>query len=373
MLKINNALSRETPPTAECFEWEGGVNWEDQTKEKCIIDWKEVKPRLKEDAGFSKEAAEIWKRYFDILFDGLKLLVKINDNEKTLREDAQDLYNRLFPEGILDRVALLDLLLVRPDDEKIDSFIDLVNTEAAREAAEAIFDYSAFSRRPDFPELVRLLDVNVCPYCGRAFTGTAKKKSTGKYFRTNQVDHFLPKSIYPQFALSLWNLIPSCASCNNRKNDIVTDSLYPYAQEMGDSFRLCTEGTDGLDYMISTAKGSKFRVAFKAFPESTEPGELELIRRARAEIDMLGLDALYASHKDYVRDIYRQRYDFDDAYIDSLIRTFPLLFRTREDVRALLYMKRIEKENIGSAPLDKLTRDIDTEISELLLKSKIII
>ena len=53
------------------------------------------------------------------------------------------------------------------------------------------------------------------------------------------------------------------------------------------------------------------------------------------------------------------------AYVEMLLRAFPELFHSREELRAMLYFKSIAAERIGSAPLDKLTRDVDREIDEL--------
>lgn len=51
-----------------------------------------------------------------------------------------------------------------------------------------------------------------CPYCQQSFSFTVTKK-TGK-FRPS-LDHFFAKSDYPYLAISLYNLIPSCAICNS--------------------------------------------------------------------------------------------------------------------------------------------------------------
>lgn len=77
-------------------------------------------------------------------------------------------------------------------------------------------------------------------------------------------------------------------------------------------------------------------------------------------------DVLYReSHNAYVCAIFEQRYVFNDAYLDSLIDSFPDLFKSREEARQLLYMKRYDEDALGAAPLAKLTHDIDEEISRL--------
>lgn len=44
---------------------------------------------------------------------------------------------------------------------------------------------------------------------------------------TSELDHFLPKSIYPEYSVLPTNLVPCCSVCNNLKGDKVSDSLGP--------------------------------------------------------------------------------------------------------------------------------------------------
>lgn len=46
----------------------------------------------------------------------------------------------------------------------------------------------------------------ICPYCG-------KPEDTSSF----RIDHFLPKSEYPVFALTPVNLVPCCSECNEKK------------------------------------------------------------------------------------------------------------------------------------------------------------
>lgn len=62
-----------------------------------------------------------------------------------------------------------------------------------------------------------------CPYCG------IKK--------VNTLDHFLAKSIYDAFAITITNLVPCCADCNKRKKEkkytaIEEMYLHPYFEDI---------------------------------------------------------------------------------------------------------------------------------------------
>ncbi len=60
---------------------------------------------------------------------------------------------------------------------------------------------------------VRLLDVRYCPYCNAETVGTAHLPSSE---HVPDIDHILPKGIYPLLSLSLYNLVPVCNRCNSR-------------------------------------------------------------------------------------------------------------------------------------------------------------
>lgn len=63
------------------------------------------------------------------------------------------------------------------------------------------------------------LDQNVCPYCNANFIHTVQSKqhlSSAASRGMADLDHFLPKSIFPIFSITLSNLVPSCIYCNQR-------------------------------------------------------------------------------------------------------------------------------------------------------------
>ena len=51
---------------------------------------------------------------------------------------------------------------------------------------------------------------NICGYCGKRFDITLSD---------SQIEHFKPKSKYPEFKHDYQNLILSCSTCNNKKRD----------------------------------------------------------------------------------------------------------------------------------------------------------
>jgi len=84
------------------------------------------------------------------------------------------------------------------------------------------FDYEKFSEKANCWSAYSLVcahNLRICPYCHAHHinyhvdpTATTLQK---QYRIRPPLDHFLPKSIYPYLAVSLYNLIPSCTQCNS--------------------------------------------------------------------------------------------------------------------------------------------------------------
>ncbi|ELB2166853.1 hypothetical protein QNZ92_003473 [Vibrio parahaemolyticus] len=67
-------------------------------------------------------------------------------------------------------------------------------------------------------QLCKSVAPRICPYCNRNYTPVIYSPDTN--FCRPELDHFIPKSLYPMFAVSFYNLIPSCHSCNHNKQDL---------------------------------------------------------------------------------------------------------------------------------------------------------
>lgn len=68
--------------------------------------------------------------------------------------------------------------------------------------------------RKYYDQLKQLAPYSRCPFCGLGQVAT--------------LDHFLPKSLYPQFSVTPINLVPSCRDCNSIK--ITNSAAHPEDQ-----------------------------------------------------------------------------------------------------------------------------------------------
>ena len=87
------------------------------------------------------------------------------------------------------------------------------------------------------------LNISVCPYCNAdtVFASIVLKKGKGAIPIRSALDHYYPKSKYPFFAISLYNLVPSCDRCNSkikeRREMHNYDTTHPYADNFHDGIR----------------------------------------------------------------------------------------------------------------------------------------
>lgn len=88
-----------------------------------------------------------------------------------------------------------------------------------------VYSYS-MSGSHDFRNRIYSLVPGRCPICDKRWG-----------FDDKNLDHILPKSKFPQFAITPYNLVPTCSTCNDRKNDdygkdISTGVFNPYFHEI---------------------------------------------------------------------------------------------------------------------------------------------
>ncbi|MBY8933987.1 hypothetical protein [Pseudomonas fluorescens] len=101
-----------------------------------------------------------------------------------------------------------------------------------------LFDYGRFSTKGaahwNAYSLCQKSSYRLCPYCQQGLAITIFRDKHTKSLRPT-LDHFYPKKKYPFLALSLYNLIPSCHSCNSSlkgDTDFYTEAhLHPYEND----------------------------------------------------------------------------------------------------------------------------------------------
>ena len=209
----------------------------------------------------------------------------------------------------------------------------LFGAEASDSEAKRI-DYNAY-------KLVKDLNISTCPYCNRN-TVYNLNQSDG---RTSEIDHFYPKGKYPYFAISFYNLIPSCKVCNKLKMEDEIN-INPYEESFNESFKFLVENAN----FYHSVDG--FKLALKS-----EDHEVQ------KQIDTFKLDDLYQNHKDIVLELIQKEAIYNESYLDELLTQYEgTLFKNREDLQRLISGGYVSDDEIGKRPLSKLVKDISAEL-----------
>lgn len=192
-------------------------------------------------------------------------------------------------------------------------------------------------------ELIDKLGIKVCPYCNRNFINNATYGEQGVR-RTSQVDHFFSKDKYPYLAMSFYNLVPSCPSCNHLKGNQSID-YSPYDK------RFKTNELLHFDYQFLSIDGfddeRQLKVTLKSINEHMD-----------RNICVLRLESQYKMHNDIVFEMIKKKQIYTDSRLTEIEKHFGHLFLNKEEMRRVLYGNYLQEEAFHKRPLSKLTSDI---------------
>ena len=211
-----------------------------------------------------------------------------------------------------------------------------------------IFNYGEIISKGNMAyEIMSILNVNVCPYCNREYTNTIMK-GKNKVIRPD-FDHYYSKSEYPIFALSLYNLIPYCKICNQKKREKSFHydiNMYPFEEGVEDKKVFTYELPD---YKIKIQK------------EDMEDKYGRFLKNAR----ILNIEEIYdGAHRNVVKNIIQKHKSMNEKIIDVYNQRLGTTISQDENVLKFI-LGYTSKEEIKNVSLSKLKNDIiDTLFDE---------
>lgn len=179
--------------------------------------------------------------------------------------------------------------------------------------------------------LMEKMGISVCPYCNRSYTSVVDED--GVSVRA-EFDHFYPKSDYPILALSLFNLVPACPTCNHLKK-----------QELLEHNPWTKYGKDKPVFKVDTSKD--------LFPSNPDI----IIENENLNTQKLGIKQLYNTHKDYVLDILNRIQAYNPSTYSAIVNDFQGI-RSEADLQRIIWGNYTEETDEMKRPLSKLTVDI---------------
>lgn len=199
--------------------------------------------------------------------------------------------------------------------------------------------------------LAKELDVKTCPYCNREYTFSRKLRN-GREVHP-EFDHFYPKSKYPYLTLSLYNLVPSCHTCNHLKMEHEI-GMNPYYKSFDDE--------EMRFVLVDKVTGE--RVAHNVRDHWVfDPSKVEVkIENANENVSVFGLEEVYSDHTDVVADIVAKAQAYNESFYQSLVDSYSGLGKTPSEIFRLIWGTYMDPLEYGLRPLSKFTKDVLEEL-----------
>ena len=212
-----------------------------------------------------------------------------------------------------------------------------------------IFNYTNLQSNKIKPFFEDNLLISTCYYCNIDFINTYNAKSKKKNKFT--LDHYFDKSTCPYLALSLYNLIPSCYTCNSKIKGITefnslapSSKKYDFVQKVKFKIKLdasCKslhiKNKDDIDINLKENYSNDFENFIK---------------------DML-LNERYNVHKDIVFDMIEKAELYPESRLKELQDLTSIPFQQiKKDIFNLID----ENEDLSKKPFSKLIKDISEEL-----------
>jgi hypothetical protein len=238
------------------------------------------------------------------------------------------------------------------ENNNFEQYLNSLNYSAHKKSylKNKYFNYSSVISYTESGEknsywLMNQLNIKVCPYCNRSYTFTIDSENG---ICRPEFDHFYDKATYPYIALSFYNLIPSCPTCNHRKGNDVID-INPYSEGFGDN---CKFNIDKIEKCILDSQ------SFGLWTVDFLKGN----KKFNSNIKTFLLHEFYNQHKDYIAEIVYKALAYNSGYYNSLIETFTKQGLSEKEMKLMIFGNYIDEEDLGNRPLSKLTKDIIEQI-----------
>lgn len=199
----------------------------------------------------------------------------------------------------------------------------------------------------DKHKFINYLGLDTCPYCNRSYIYTLSRSSRIK----PEIDHFYPKSRYPFLAISYYNLIPSCQTCNgiggkHDKDPIPEGLVNPYLLSSSDfkfSYKI-----KSINFLNPRIDKKSVDVLFK--------------KNIAGHLNVFKLQELYQEHSDHIIElIIKSKISYSDIY-RKYLGSYKGLNLSDKEIDRLIIGNYTTEEELHKRPLAKMYRDIGKEL-----------
>ncbi|CAL2087248.1 hypothetical protein [Tenacibaculum sp. 190524A05c] len=217
-----------------------------------------------------------------------------------------------------------------------------------------VFSYSTFIKKEKKYNAYILsskLDKNTCTYCNRNYTNTVVSENGEKIIRP-QFDHWYPKKKLSLLALSFYNLIPSCSTCNTSiKGDQIFKIgvyIHPYLDKINNK-----------DFKFSYRYSSKTKSGFAI--KLLYPNNDHVVRRTMRSYK---IEEVYNAHTEELKELLKIKQAYSERYLSILSsNTYNGLNISQEELYRLAFGVYYDEKDFSKRPFSKMKKDILKELN----------
>lgn len=316
--------------------------WYLKQVENLFVD-NRIKDKTKIETNYNQKMAEIISTLEEV----------ICDEDFSCNDSHRNLFEKLILAPFKELEYIHNKICANADDIFYETIIDADGNEkqSLKKKWESIYGlYDKLIRKSINTELVKKYELSSCPYCNENYIFN-RKKAKGKTYAMAQLDHFYPRDEFPIFAVSLYNLVPSCSTCNHMKTtEEIGVSPHDHSYDFSNMRITYTPCTGN---WIENSNDIRLDFVYK---NDEYKAKMEL------NLETLGIKYSYSMHTDYVQEILKKAQIYGPEMRNSLMTQFPDLFSSEEELLRIIFGNYIDIKDTLKRPLAKLTQDLLEEL-----------
>lgn len=213
-------------------------------------------------------------------------------------------------------------------------------------------------------EFLEKIEIDSCVYCNRNYT-----LYLGGNFARAELDHWFPKEKFPLLALSFYNLIPSCHSCNHKKGngDKMIKSIFLNNENATEIEIINWWNDEALTKLIHPYSNKiDFNFSYNVESINTYSSKIKVKKNSASEKTLIfnkTKEIYEAQSGKELKDLCNLRLKYSKNYLDILCnKTFEGLSLSQEEAYRMIFGIEIEEENFHKRPFSKFKKDIINEL-----------
>jgi len=301
--------------------------------------------------------------YFEIFNNPKKNRFKIINGHET----AKERFNKYRLKNYIFRYIFFKIKfdeIIKSDYEELNCILNLIecklkklkkeHLKAVKHQIKKVFDYDKFQDviRDFFEDN---LNPRICYYCNKNYINVYDVDKGKKNEFT--IDHFYDKGAYPYLALSLYNFVPSCYTCNSKlKKTKKLNCLSPASENF--------DFDEKVKFKLFFSKDSK-NLNFQSKKDIDIPLKENYSKnypdkdKNKDYISVFKLNERYAEHRDIAFDLIEKSQKYPESKLKEMAK---ILGISENEIKKDIFDLIDEDSNLADKPFSKLIKDISKEL-----------